>query len=196
MKTDLDEHLSSVKSIFTSFHPLYPNLPNFLNKVKYELGPKFLNTYRKQLQAFYYAQEVVQIFQPPPQLQNLGSAYYPKMIAFYPFERLFSDTAKITIYSTTRKEANRRDVVIPVATDKEKETETPEYIKNITENLEIRFPKELRFTYSSGKVKKGSKPADQMPEDLKIKRAEYIVANPENFNSLKLNNAKKVLQNK
>lgn len=189
---NFDDHVDKLKKIFEGFHPLYPNYANFLNKVRDDLGKDFISLYRVNLEKFYFAQTIVSVYQPPPLQDALKrkKGYYPKLISFYPFEKLFSDTGKIIIYPMSLKEARRRDVPVPVV---EETGISSDYEKNIKENGEWRFPRELRHVYSSGKFKKGTKPSDKMSMELKRSRAEYILENQPKFTTLLINNAKKLL---
>ena len=103
------------KDAFDHFKPLYPSFANFLNYIKDQKGASFIYVRRKDLTDFYFAQEIVQVFQPPPiqYMLKRDQGYYPKLIAFYPFERLYSDIGKIIIFPMTLKEARRKDKVEP-----------------------------------------------------------------------------------
>lgn len=109
--------LKIAKDAFDHYKPLYPSFADFMNYIKDKHGADFIYVRRKDLTQFYFAQEIVQVFQPPPTQYMLKreKGYYPKLIAFYPFERLYSDTGKIIIYPMTRKEARKKDkgVVAP-----------------------------------------------------------------------------------
>jgi hypothetical protein len=110
--------LKIAKDAFDHYKPFYPSFSDFMNYIKDKHGADFIYVRRKDLTEFYFAQEIVQVFQPPPTQYMLKreKGYYPKLIAFYPFERLYSDTGKIIIYPMTRKEARKKDktVVAPV----------------------------------------------------------------------------------
>lgn len=106
--------LKIAKDAFAHFKPFYPSFSDFMNYIKDREGADFIYVRRKDLTEFYFAQEIVQVFQPPPTQYMLKreKGYYPKLIAFYPFERLYSDTGKIIIYPMTRKEARKKDKVV------------------------------------------------------------------------------------
>ena len=159
--------MNELRNVFDSFKPFYPSYTSFLNKCKNEKW--FYSIDRKLLERFYFSQEIVQVFQPPPKKDALKrvKGYYPKLISFFPFERFYCDTGKIVMYPYTLKEARKKEIVKPILVE---EKGTDEYIKNITDNGEIRFPKDLRFTYSSGKIRKGTKPSDKMSKELQQKR--------------------------
>jgi len=101
----LDNHLKEMKDLFYSRDGFYPSLANFLNEVRDKMGADFVKRFRMDIMKFYQSQEIVQVFQPPPLQDALKrkEGYYPKIISFYPFERLYADTGKIRLYSSTRK---------------------------------------------------------------------------------------------
>lgn len=198
----MDENIKIAREAFLSFKPLYPNFIQFLNKVKYNTDNKFVKQNREFLETFYKSQEIVQMFQPPPLQDALRrkKGYYAKLISFYPFERLYTDTGKIVIYPYTLREARAKtQVVVPKTTEetkesgiyesykgvmipkiryegkgeKQKELSPEEYIKNL--GGEKKYPPELRHVYlSSGKRKTGAQKSNQMSEELKQKRKEYL----------------------
>ena len=112
---------------FLTFKPLYPNYIQFLNKVKYDTSDEFIKQNREFLETFYKSQEIVQIFQPPPVQEGLKrkEGYYAKIISFYPFERLYTDTGKIVIYPYSLKEARAKEPKEPKEQIEPKEKETP-----------------------------------------------------------------------
>lgn len=192
---------------FLSFKPLYPNFIQFLNKVRYNTNNKFTRQNREFLETWYKSQDIVQIFQPPPIQDALKrkEGYYKKLIAFYPFERLYVDTGKMIVYPYTLKKARAMDaksiqlpttaqeveesgiyesyngVLIPKIRyegkgEKKKELSGEEYIKNL--GGEKKYPPELRHVYlSSGKKKTGTQESNKMSEELKQKRKEFLEKN-------------------
>lgn len=115
------EDILQLKTIFKSKFPVaYPNFSQFLDAVNDHFGIvelksddkskkkkpiTFVAKHRLELAKFYYSQDIVQVFKPPPKDRSIASdpIYYPKIIAFYPFERVYSDTGFIRLFNKTRK---------------------------------------------------------------------------------------------
>jgi hypothetical protein len=150
---------------FLTFKPLYPNYIQFLNKVKYDTSNQFVKENREFLETFYKSQEIVQIFQPPPVQEALKrkEGYYAKIISFYPFERLYTDTGKIVIYPYSLKEAR--------ATSKEKEKEPIEQIEPKEKTKQIQQESGIYETYDNILIPKmryegkGEKRKELSPEE-------------------------------
>lgn len=169
--------------VFYSRQGFYPSFSNFMNAVKDKYKDKID---RDLLKKYYFAQEIVQVFAPPPLQEALKrkEGYYPKIISFFPFERLYCDTGKIRIFEKPRKQ------------EKEKVDKTADYDKNIKQNGEDKFPEDLRWVYPSGIKKSGNKGGNKMPDDLIQKRDEFIVSNPNLFSGLLVKNAQKRIDKK
>jgi hypothetical protein len=175
------------RDAFDNFRPLYPSFSDFLNYLRDREGSDFITLHRPHLTKWYFSQEIVQVFQPPPTQYMLKreKGYYPKLIAFYPFERLYSDTGKIIIYPMTRKEARKKTV--PVPTDK-KTVEVPTDDGVVPK--EARFPPELRNIYKSGKQRSGSSQI-KSDSDLAKRRAEFVLQNKDQFSEREVKKAEK-----
>jgi hypothetical protein len=170
---------SVARESFDHFKPLYPSFSDFLNYIRDREGQGFLYLWRSKLTKWYFSQEIVQVFQPPPVQYMLKreKGYYPKLIAFYPFERLYSDTGKIIIFPMTRKEARKKkDVMVAVPSDS---SVVPK---------EARFPVELRNVYASGKQRSGS---SQIKKDSELakNRAKFILENKDKFSQREIQKA-------
>lgn len=132
LKDDIDWFKIAGDS-FKSFGEFYPTYSIFLNyirenyddipviidfkkehDIKKSIGDLLLLLFRQEFTDFYYNQEIVQIFQPAPKLNAIkhDPSFYPKLIAFYPFERFYCDTGKIVIYPTTKYEAKLKKKVL------------------------------------------------------------------------------------
>lgn len=101
--------LELLTNAFKSFGKLYPSFSQFIQYLKDKEGQDFIYQYRSFIIKWYFAQEVVQVFQPPA-MKNSGplsrkKGYYPKIISFYPFERLYADLGKIKIYPFSKTRA-------------------------------------------------------------------------------------------
>jgi hypothetical protein len=113
--------IDTFKEIFTANKGLYPSLSQFLNDAKEKLDKEYK---RNDAMKWYNAQEIVQVFAPPPIIEALKrkKGFYPKIISFAPFERLYVDTGSISIFKYTRKQEKQMekkknkiavDVVVP-----------------------------------------------------------------------------------
>jgi hypothetical protein len=191
--------LGVARSAFDRFKPLYPSFADFLNYIRGEEGDGFLYTHRPSLTKFYFSQEIVQVFQPPPTQYMLKreKGYYPKLIAFYPFERLYCDTGKIIIYTMTRKEARKKDTPDKILVQKVPDKVSDKILvqKPVVEGVmvvpkEARFPPELRNIYKTGKQRIG---ASQIKADspLAKNRSQYILQNASKFTAREIQRAQK-----
>jgi hypothetical protein len=98
--------VDTFKKIFESNPGLFPSLSQFLSDAKEKLGKDYN---RKDAMKWYYAQQIVQVFGPPPLMEALKrkKGFYPKIISFFPFERLYVDTGSISIFKFTRKQEKK-----------------------------------------------------------------------------------------
>lgn len=96
----------------------YPSFSTFLNNIRDTIRKDFsdekqlklwFKDYFPHIENWYFSQEIVQIFSPPPVITSLQNkdGFYPKIISFYPFERLYVDTAFINLFDKTRKQAKK-----------------------------------------------------------------------------------------
>lgn len=104
----------------------YPSYTNFVNAIRDELKSDFLKQNRQEIKDYYSSQEIVQIFQPPPLKEALKrkEGFYPKIISFYPFERLYMDTGVIRIFDEPRSKKKGKKVK-PAEKPAEKVEEKP-----------------------------------------------------------------------
>jgi len=108
---EFQKYVPNLKEAFYSRKGFYPSLSNFLNKLRDDFTDKnkfnaFVRDFRPLIEKFYKSQEIVQVFGPPVLKESLKrkAGYYPKIISFYPFERLYCDQGIIRIYNKTRSQ--------------------------------------------------------------------------------------------
>lgn len=116
------DFIKKFRSVFDKKSGFYPSFSSFSNALrdmdttvtKVEYKKEF-----KDMKEFYFSQELVQVFQPPPKENALKheEGYYPKIISFYPFERLYADSGKIIMYSMTRAETKKKVEAPVVSTE-------------------------------------------------------------------------------
>lgn len=107
--------VDSIRDIFKKNGRFIPPLATFLEQVKKQ--GIVLKDNREELKRFYYAQPEVQVFSKPPSshlVLQRKEGYYPKIISFLPFERLYCDSGFITVFPTTRTSIKKKTNVAPV----------------------------------------------------------------------------------
>lgn len=135
-KFDDEKNLAMLKKIFyKKGKSFYPSYDQFMNEVKIDLGKNYMDANRQNLQKWYYAQKIVQVFAPFPLAEALKhkTGYYPKIISFFPFERLYVDTGSIGIFKYTKQQAKQIEkenkfVVVAPTEDTEKEVLSEEVV--------------------------------------------------------------------